>query len=219
MWTPIFDHQSVASIGALAVAPSNPNVIYAGTGESDIRLDLGSGDGVYKSTDAGATWKNVGLKETRQVSRIVIDPANPDIVYVGALGHAYGPNPERGVYKSIDGGNTWSHVLDKGPEIGVADLAMSTDNPKILVAALWNAHRPPWSAYGPIEGPGSSIYRSQDGGETWTAVTSSALPAGDWGRIGVAVSSDGKRMYALIEAKKGGLYRSDDGGDTLEPGK
>jgi photosystem II stability/assembly factor-like uncharacterized protein len=213
-WNPIFDHQSVASIGALAVAPSNPDVIYAGTGESDIRLDLGSGDGVYKSTDAGATWKNMGLKDTRQISRIVIDPTNPDIVYVGALGHAYGPNPERGVYKSTDGGNTWSHVLDKGPEIGVADLAMSTDNPKVLFAALWNAHRPPWSVYGPIEGPGSSIYRSQDGGETWTAVTSPALPAGDWGRIGVAVSTDGKRIYALIEAKKGGLYRSDDGGDT-----
>ena len=189
-------------------------MIYAGTGESDIRLDLGSGDGVYKSVDAGATWKNVGLKDSRQISRIVVDPTNPDIVYVGALGHAYGPSPERGVYKSTDGGTTWTRVLDKGPEIGVADLAIAQDNPKILFAAMWNAHRPPWSIYGPLNGPGSNLYRSTDAGATWTLMRSPAMPKDDLGRIGVAVSSDGKRVYALIEAKKGGLYRSDDGGDT-----
>ncbi len=214
VWKPIFDAQKIASIGALAVAPSDPNVIYAGTGESDIRLNLGSGDGVYKSTDAGATWKNVGLKDTRQISRIVIDPKDPNTVYVGALGHAYGPNPERGVYKSTDGGTTWTQVLYKGPSIGVADLAISQDHPNILFAAMWNAHRPPWSIYGPLNGPGSNIYRSVDSGATWTLVRPPSMPKDDLGRIGVAVSSDGQRVYALIEAKQGGLYRSDDGGDT-----
>jgi photosystem II stability/assembly factor-like uncharacterized protein len=213
-WNPIFDDQKIASIGAIAVAPSDPNVIYVGTGESDIRLDLGSGDGVYKSVDAGATWKNVGLKDSRQISRIVVDPKNPNIVYVGALGHAYGPSAERGVYKSTDGGVTWKHVFDKGPDIGVADLAISQDHPNILFAAMWNAHRPPWSIYGPLNGPGSNLYRSTDSGASWELMRSPAMPKDDLGRIGVAVSSDGKRVYALIEAKKGGLYRSDDGGDT-----
>ncbi len=151
-WQPLFDAQPIASIGALAVAPSNPQVIYAGTGESDIRSDLASGDGVYKSTDGGKTWTNVGLRETRQISRIVVDPKNADVVYVGALGHAYGPNPERGVYKSTDGGKTWSHVLDQGPDIGVGDLAIAAGNPATLFAGTWNAHRPPWSTYAPIEG-------------------------------------------------------------------
>ena len=216
VWTPIFDKQKIASIGAIAVAPSDPNVIYVGTGESDIRLNLGSGDGVYKSVDAGATWKNIGLKDTRQISRIVIDPNDPNTVYVGALGHAYGPSPERGVYKSTDGGTTWTHVLDKGPTLGVADLAIAQDNPKALFAALWNAHRPPWSIYGPLNGPGSNIYRSLDAGATWTLARTPTMPKDDLGRIGVAVSSDGRRVYALIEAKQGGLYRSDDGGDTWE---
>ena len=213
-WSPMFDGQKIASIGAIAVAPSDPNVIYVGTGESDIRLDLGSGDGVYKSVDAGATWKNVGLKDSRQISRIVVDPNNPSIVYVGALGHAYGPSAERGVYKSTDGGATWQHVLDRGPSIGVADLAISQDHPNILFAAMWNAHRPPWSIYAPLNGPGSNLYRSTDSGATWQLMRAPVMPKDDLGRIGVAVSSDGKRVYALIEAKKGGLYRSDDGGDT-----
>jgi photosystem II stability/assembly factor-like uncharacterized protein len=214
-WTPIFDSQPIASIGALAVAPSNPNVIYAGTGESDIRSDLSSGDGVYRSLDGGATWKNIGLRDSRQISRLVVDTHNPDIVYVGALGHAYGPNSERGVYKSIDGGSTWSHVLDQGPTIGVSDLAMATAAPNILFAGTWNAHRPPWSAYAPLQGPGGGLYRSTDSGATWTQVTGHGLPDGDWGRVGVALAPDGKRVYALLEAgKKSGLYRSDDGGDT-----
>jgi photosystem II stability/assembly factor-like uncharacterized protein len=214
-WTPIFDGQSIASIGTLVVAPSNPNVMYAGTGESDIRADLSSGDGVYKSVDGGATWKNIGLRDSRQISRIVVDPRNADIVYVGALGHAYGPNAERGVYKSIDGGNTWAHVLDKGPTIGVSDLAMATAAPNILFAGTWDAHRPPWSTYAPLQGPGGGLYRSTDSGATWTQLTGHGLPEGDWGRVGVAVAPDGKRVYALLEAgKKSGLYRSDDGGNT-----
>ncbi len=214
-WTPIFDGQPIASIGALVVAPSNPDVMYAGTGESDIRADLSSGDGVYKSLDGGTTWKNIGLRDSRQISRIVVDPHNADIVYVGVLGHAYGPNSERGVYKSTDGGNTWTHVLDKGPNVGVSDIAMATAAPNILFAGTWNAHRPPWSTYAPLQGPGGGLYRSTDSGATWSQLTGHPLPGGDWGRVGVAVSPDGKRVYASLEAgKNSGLYRSDNGGDT-----
>jgi len=218
VWVPLFDDQPVASIGAIEVAPSDANIIYAGTGESDIRSDLASGDGVYKSTDAGKSWRNIGLKDSRQISRIVIDPKNPDIVYVGVLGHAYGANEERGVYKSTDGGITWKHSLNKGPEVGVSDLAIAAGDSQVLVAGTWNARRPPWSTYAPITGPGSGLYRSSDGGETWVQLTGPGLPDGDWGRLGVAISADGKRVYALIEAKVSGLYRSDDGGDnwTLE---
>jgi hypothetical protein len=165
-WNPIFDGQPIASIGALEVASSNPNVLYAGTGESDIRSALSSGDGVYKSTDGGQSWKNVGLRDTRQVSRIVVDPRNPDVVYVGALGHAYAPNAERGVFKSSDGGATWIHVLDKGANVGVSDLAIAVASPNILFAGTWNARRPPWSTYPPINGPGGGIYRSTDSGAT-----------------------------------------------------
>jgi len=214
-WNPVFDGQPIASIGAIAVAPSDPNVIYVGTGESDIRSSLSSGDGVYKSTDAGRSWKNIGLKDSRQISKIVIDPTNPDIVYVGALGHAYAPNDTRGVYKSTDGGATWTRVLDKGSNIGVSDLAIAIGSPNILFAGTWNAHRPPWSTYPVINGPGGGLYRSTDGGATWTQLSGNGLPDGDWGRIGVTVSPDGKRVYALVEAgKKSGLYRSDDGGNT-----
>ncbi len=218
VWKPIMDGQPVGSIGALAVAPSNARVIYAGTGESDIRSDLASGNGVYKSTDGGATWKNVGLRDSRQISRILVDANNPDVVFVGVLGHAYGPNAERGVYKSTDGGATWKRVLDKGPETGISDMAMAADG-KVLFAGTWNAHRPPWSTYAPLEGPGSGLYRSTDGGATWTQLDGHGLPAGDWGRVGVAVSPDGRRVYTVIsvqkdDKKQSGLYRSDDGGDT-----
>lgn len=146
VWTPIFDGQPVASIGALAVAPSDPRIIYAGTGESDIREDLSSGDGVYRSTDGGATWNHIGLEDTRQISRIVIDPQNPNVVYVGALGHAFGPNEQRGVYTSVDGGGHWTRLLDLGPEIGISDLAMAASDPQLLFAGAWHVRRPPWSA-------------------------------------------------------------------------
>lgn len=218
VWVPIFDDQPIASIGAIEVAPSDPNIIYAGTGEPDIRSDLASGDGVYRSIDAGKSWSNIGLKDSRQISRIVIDPTNSDIVYVGVLGHAYGANEERGVYRSTDGGISWKHVLNKGRDIGVSDLAIAAENPQLLIAGTWNARRPPWSTYAPIAGPGSALYRSSDGGDSWLQLTGHGLPDGDWGRVGVALSADGKRVYALIEAKASGLYRSDDGGDnwTLE---
>jgi photosystem II stability/assembly factor-like uncharacterized protein len=225
VWKPIFDGQPIASIGALAVAPSNPNIVYAGTGESDIRSDLSSGNGIYKSEDAGRTWAHMGLDDTRQISRIVVDPRDSNIVFVGALGHAYGPNAVRGVYKSTDGGTHWTKVLDAGPEVGVADLAICSSNPNLLFATTWHAHRPPWSTYAPIDGPGGGIYRSRDGGETWSRLEGNGLPDGDWGRSGIDVSSDGRRVYTLIQApiqrsmqapqsKKAGLYRSDDGGES-----
>ena len=214
VWTPIFDGQPVASIGAIAVAPSDPKTIYAGTGESDIRSNLSSGNGVYKSNDGGSTWTHIGLEETRQISRIAIDPRDANIVYIGALGHAYGPNEQRGVYKSVDGGGHWTKVLDLGAEIGVSDLAICSGNSQLLFAGTWNTHRPPWSTYAPIDGPGGGLYRSRDAGKTWSRLGRNGLPDGDWGRVGVNVAADGKRVYALIQAKKSGLYRSDDGGDS-----
>jgi len=220
VWEPIFDHQPVGSIGAIEVAPSDPNVIYVGTGESDIRSDLASGDGVYKSTDAGKTWTNIGLRDSRQISRVVIDPSNANHLYVAALGDPYGPSAERGIFESMDGGATWKKSLDKGPNLGAADLAIASDAPKVLLATMWNAHRVPWATYAPIAGPGSGLYLSTDGGQTWQSLSGHGLPAGDWGRVAVAIApgTDGRRMYALIDVgtdpKKAGLYRSDDEGKS-----
>jgi photosystem II stability/assembly factor-like uncharacterized protein len=215
VWQPIFDHEPVASIGALAVAPSDPKVIYAGSGESDIRSDLASGNGMYRSDDGGATWKHIGLEDSRQISRILVDLSDARTVYVGVLGHAYGPSEERGVYKSTDGGEHWQRVLDKGPDVGIADIAMATSQPQVLFAATWNAHRSAWSTYAPLEGPGNALYRSTDGGAHWTAISGHGLPEGAWGRTGIAVSADGRRVYATIDSPgHSGLYRSDDGGDT-----
>jgi photosystem II stability/assembly factor-like uncharacterized protein len=219
VWTPIFDGQPVASIGALAIAVSDPKIIYAGTGETDIREDLSTGNGVYKSTDGGATWNHIGLEDTRQVSRILIDPHDANVVYVGALGHAYGPNEQRGVYKSLDGGARWERVLDLGPDIGISDLAMCSASPRLLFAGAWHTWRPPWSSYAPVDAAGGGLYRSNDAGKTWARLEGNGLPAGDWGRVGVDVAADGKRVYALIEnskpeANQSGLYRSDDGGNT-----
>ena len=213
VWKPIFDGQPIASVGAIAVAPSDPNVIYVGTGESDIRSSLSSGNGVYRSDDAGRTWKHVGLDDTRHISRVVVDPNDAKVVYVGALGHVYSPNEDRGVYKSTDGGEHWSKVLDQGPETGISDLAISAGNPKLLFAGTWHTRRPPWTTYAPLDGPGGGLFRTQDAGKTWVHLTGHGLPDGDWGRVGVAVAPDGKRVYALIEAKQHGLYRSDNGGD------
>ncbi len=213
-WRPIFDNQPIASIGALAVAPSDANVIYAGSGEADMRSDITFGNGVYKSTDGGKTWRHMGLADTRQIGRILVDPRHPDTVLVAALGHAYGPNSERGVFRSSDGGATWQRVLYKDENTGAIDLAADPDNFQIVFASLWNARRPAWSVYAPVSGPGSGIYRSADGGLTWTQV-STGLPLQQIGRVGLAVAAGtgGQRVYAIVDQpQQGGLYRSDNGG-------
>ncbi len=211
-WQPLFDNQPVSSIGSLAVAESDPNVIYAGTGEACIRSNISFGDGVYKSTDAGKTWKNIGLRDTRHIGRVIVHPRNPDIVFVAALGHAFGPNPERGIFRSTDGGKTWEKVLYKDEKTGGIDIAFARSNPHILFAALWEASRSAWGLTS--GGPGSGLYRSTDAGTTWKRLEGDGLPKGLLGRIGVSVSgTDPNRVYALIEAEEGGLYRSDDGGE------
>ena len=211
-WAPVFDKEKVSSIGAIAVAESDPNVIYVGTGEACIRGNISFGDGFYKSTDAGKTWKNIGLNDTRHVGRIIVHPRNPDIVFAAALGHAYGPNQERGIFRTTDGGKTWEKVLYKDDKTGGIDITFDPTNPHILFAALWEAGRTPWSLSS--GGPGSGLYKSTDGGSTWKRLEGNGLPKGILGRIGVAVSgADPNRIYALIEAEDGGLYRSDDGGE------
>ena len=211
-WTPIFDSQPVSSIGAIAVAPSNPNVLYVGTGESDMRSQISFGNGMYKSTDAGKTWTHIGLDNTRQIGRILVDPRNPDVVFIAALGHAYGANPERGVYRSTDGGATWNKILYKGDSIGAIDLAFDPQNSRTIYATLWNTRRPPWSVYPPSYGPGSGIFKSMDGGDTWQQLTG-GLPAERVGRIGIAVApANSNLVYAIIDAKEGGIYRSNDAG-------
>ena len=213
-WKPIFDSQNVASIGAITLAPSDPNIIYIGTGEPDLRSDLSTGNGMYKSSDAGATWQHLGLDDSRQIARIVIDPHDANIVLVAALGHAYGPNSERGVFKSVDGGKTWKKSLFIDDQSGAIDLASDPDNPRTIYAAMWHVQRPPWSQYQPNNG-GGAIYRSTDEGETWSQLSGVGLPQGDWGRVGIRAAAGGARLYALIDnkdAKLAGFYRSDDAG-------
>ncbi|MGE5358744.1 MAG: WD40/YVTN/BNR-like repeat-containing protein [Bacteroidales bacterium] len=213
-WTPVFDRQGVASIGAIAVAPSRPDTVYVGTGESDMRDSIAFGDGVYKSTDAGRTWTHVGLDRTRQIGRVLVDPSNPDVVFVAALGHAYGPSPDRGVYRSRDGGATWQKVLDKGDAIGAVDLAFDPADSRTIYATLWATRRPPWYVYAPSNGPGGGIAKSTDGGTTWQML-GGGLPLEGVGRIGIVVApSNTRRVYAIVDAKDGGLYRSDDAGAT-----
>ncbi len=211
-WMPIFDSQPVGSIGAIAVAPSDPNIIYVGSGEADMRSQISYGNGMYKSTDAGKTWQRIGLEDSRQIGRVVVDPKDPNIVLVAALGHAYGPNAERGVFRSTDGGATWAKTLFKNDDTGAIDLAMDANNPRVVYASLWQTRRPPWNVYPASNGPGSGLYKSTDGGATWQQLTS-GIPTEGLGRIGLSVSrADSNRVYAVVDAKDGGIFRSDDAG-------
>ncbi|HXQ30283.1 MAG TPA: hypothetical protein VN848_13555 [Gemmatimonadales bacterium] len=210
-WTAIFRDQPTASIGALALAPTNPNLVWVGTGEGAIRNDIINGHGVYMSPDAGKSWRLAGLPEVGQISRIVIDPENSDIVFVAAVGHAWTPGPDRGVYRTADGGKTWQKVLFVNDTTGCADLVMEPGNPAVLFAAMWQVERHPWQLVS--GGPGSGIYRSTDGGLTWTKLTE-GLPDGPFGRIALGIgASNPTHVYALIEAKRGLLWDSHDLGD------
>jgi photosystem II stability/assembly factor-like uncharacterized protein len=214
-WNPIFDDEPVGSIGAIAVAPSNPNVVYVGTGEADMRSDIASGNGMYVSKDGGKAWTHAGLDDSRQIAAIAIDPRNAAVAYVAALGHQYGPNDQRGIFKTVDGGNSWTKVLYKNPDTGAVDVALDPHDPNVVYAALWQTRRPPWNVYPPSNGPGSGLFKSSDGGATWKPLTS-GLPA-QTGRIGIAVSRpDPRRVYAIVDASssEGGVYRSDDAGAT-----
>jgi photosystem II stability/assembly factor-like uncharacterized protein len=216
-WKPIFDDEPIASIGAMAVAPSDPDVLYVGSGEADMRSDISYGNGVYKSTDGGHTWKHLGLGDTRQIGCILVDPKNTEVVFVAALGHAYGPNAERGVFRSTDGGETWQKVLYKDASTGAIDLAFDPGNSRTIFAALWQTRRPPWNVYPPSNGPGSGLYKSTDGGTTWQRLSGHGLPSEGLGRIGIAISpSRPSRMYLIVDARQGGLYRSDDAGATWQ---
>ena len=220
-WRPIFDRESAASIGALAIAPSDPNVIYVGTGQIQARYDIASGDGVFRSDDGGKSWRHLGLQPTRAIGRILVDPRDPDVALVAALGHLFGPNRERGIFRTADGGKTWSHALFVDEETGGADLAADPENPAVVYASLWQARNYPWLSYfKPVVGPGSGVYKSSDGGRSWSRIRGGGFPAGDLGRIGLAAARGG-RVFALIDAAaspdgKGsaGLYRSDDAGAT-----
>lgn len=216
-WKPIFDSQPTGSIGTLAVAPSNPNIIYVGSGEGLQRPDLSVGDGIYKTTDGGKSWEHLGLRDGQQIASILIDPRNANRLWVAVLGHPYGPNPERGIFKSTDGGHTFRKVLYKDQDTGGMDLAMDPKNPGILYAVLWQARQGPWENAA-WQGPGSGLFKSTDGGETWRPLTR-GLPtfAEGLGRIGITVApSDGNRVYAIVDARAGGIYRSDDAGESFQ---
>jgi photosystem II stability/assembly factor-like uncharacterized protein len=241
VWSPVFDSQSIASIGALAVAPSAPDVIYVGSGESTLRDSVGYGNGMYKSTDAGNTWTHVGLDETQHIGKVAVDPTNPDIVFVAAIGHLYAANPDRGVFRSRDGGRTWQKVLFRNENVGAIDVAIDPSNPRIVFACLWNTRRPPWYCYAPTNGPGGGLFKSTDGGDTWKQLTS-GLPKEGIGRSGVAIAaSNPRRVYAVIDCllpeegatpapspagggrggapqvpQQGGFFRSDDGGESWQ---
>ncbi len=215
-WHPMTDAYFGGTIGAVDMFKGNPDIVWAGGGETPIRGNVSHGDGVWKTTDAGKTWTFMGLAETQYISRVVTHPTDPNIVYVGALGHVFGPNPDRGVYRTKDGGKTWQKILFKNDSTGVADLIMDPTNPNVLYAGFWQAGRKPWLLVS--GGAGSGMYKTTDGGDHWTEITRNpGLPAGIWGNIGIAISgANPNRVWALIEAEAGGVYRSDDAGATWQ---
>src|SRR5882724_3076031 len=214
-WRPITDGQlKSSSVGALAVSESNPDVVYIGMGETELRGNIMQGDGVYKSTDAGKTWTHSGLENTQAIARIRVHPTNPDIVYVAALGHPYGPNEDRGVFRSKDGGKSWQKILYRSNRVGAVDLIIDRNHPNTLYAALWDVYRTSYTLSS--GGPGSGLFKSSDGGDNWTEITrNTGLPKGIIGKIGVAVSgADSNRVYSIVEAEDGGVFKSDDAGNT-----
>ncbi|HEU5174790.1 MAG TPA: glycosyl hydrolase [Gemmatimonadaceae bacterium] len=214
-WGPVTDRHFGGTVGAIEVAPSNPDIVYVGGGEYPIRGNVAHGDGVWKTSDGARTWTYLGLRETRHIADIVVHPRNPDIVWVGALGHVFGPNSDRGVFKSTDGGRTWRKTLFRSDSAGVVDLVMDPANPDVLYAAVWHAYRTPWKLVS--GGTGSGIFKSTDGGETWAEITrAQGLPqSGLIGNVGLTVSgANGNRVYAIIEHDSGGVFRSDDAGRT-----
>ncbi len=240
-WQPIFDEQPVASIGALAVAPSSPDVVYAGTGESTLRDSASYGNGVYRSNDGGRSWTHLGLEETHHIGRIAVDPRNPDVVFVAAIGHLYAANEQRGVFRSRDGGRSWQKVLYRNGDVGAVEVVVDPTDSRVVYAGLWNTRRPPWFTYAPSNGPGGGIFKSTDGGDTWQPLTT-GLPAQGIGRTGIAVCpSDPRRVYAVVDClvpepgavappppppdsrgssrplpMQGGFFRSDDAGASWQ---
>jgi photosystem II stability/assembly factor-like uncharacterized protein len=215
-WNPSTDAYFGGTIGAIAVAESNPDIVYVGGGETHIRGNTSHGDGLWKTTDGGRTWRMMGLRETRHIARVRVHPTDPNTVYVGALGHAFGNNPERGVFKTTDGGETWQRILFRNDSTGISDLVMDPNDPNTLYAAFWHAYRRPWMLNS--GGPGGGLFKTTDGGATWTEITAArGLPRGLWGKVGIAVSpANSRRVWAIIENDSGGVYRSDDGGQSWE---
>ena len=198
-WQPVFDSQPVASIGAIAVAPSNPDVVYVGTGESTLRDSMGYGNGMYKSTDAGKTWTHIGLETTQHIGKIAIDPKNPNVVFVAVIGHLYEAHPDRGIYKTTDGGATWKKVLYVNDSLGSPEVVIDPTNPQVLYASLWNTRRPPWYTYRPSNGPGGGIYKSTNGGAAWKPLTA-GLPPACIGKAGIGISaSNPRRVYVVLD--------------------
>ncbi len=234
VWRPVFDAEPVASIGALAVAPSAPEVVYVGSGESTLRDSVGYGNGMYKTRDGGGTWEHIGLEGTQHIGKVAVHPHDPDVVYVAAIGDFYGPSAERGVYRTKDGGRSWKKVLYRNEDVGAVEVVIDPENPEVIYAGLWNTRRPPWFVYAPSNGPGGGLFKSTDGGDSWTELKN-GLPGEGIGRTGIAVCpSDPKRVYAVIDDLlsppgtpqpseramgyegnpngQGGFFRSDDGG-------
>ena len=215
-WTPVFDEQPTQNIGAVEIQQSNPNIVWVGTGEGNPRNSLNIGEGIFKTLDGGKTWKRMGLENTRNIHRIIVDPINPNTVYVAAIGNPYGIHPERGVYKTTDGGETWSKILYTNDTSGCSELVMDPSNPNRLLANMWQHRRTPWDFKS--GGPGSGLYLTIDGGKNWKKLgKDDGLPDGQYGRIGLSyATNDPRRVYALVEATKNGLYKSDDGGAKWE---